>query len=98
MDKIIDLIGTTGAIILSISFIPQTLKIYKNSEYGNICFCILMILCSLMMTIYSYYYFVIPMFIANISVLFNNIFIFIIIKTKIKNNKIDEFEKTIDNI
>ena len=32
MDRVIDLVGTSGAIILSISFIPQTIKIYKNNE------------------------------------------------------------------
>ena len=84
MDGVVDLIGTSGAVVLSISFIPQTLKIYKNSEYGNICFCILMIICSFMMNIYSYYYRVIPMLIANISVFVNNIVILTIIKRKTK--------------
>ena len=41
-----------------------------------------MIICSTMMSVYSIYYNVIPMFIANISVLCNNIFVFIIVRYK----------------
>lgn len=94
MDRVIDLIGTSGAVILSISFIPQTLKIYENSEHGNMCFCILMLLCSCMMTIYSYYYKVIPMLIANVSVFMNNLIILIIMKTKNKKSTCKEIEIT----
>lgn len=94
MDRVIDLVGTSGAIILSISFIPQTLKIYENSEHGNRCFCILMLLCSFMMTIYSYYYKVIPMLIANVSVFMNNSIILIIMKNKNNKSSCKEIEIT----
>lgn len=81
-DDFVDSVGISGAIVLSISFIPQTMKIYKNIDHANMCFCILMIICSTMMAVYSIYYNVIPMFIANISVLCNNIFVFIIVRYK----------------
>ena len=82
MDDFVDLVGILGAVVLSLSFIPQTIKIYKNTNHANICFCILMILCSSMMSLYSFYYNVVPMFIANISVLCNNLFVFIIVRYK----------------
>ena len=89
ISNFIDFLGISGAIVLSISFIPQTMKIYKNIEHANMCFCILMILCSTMMSIYSIYYNVIPMFIANISVLCNNIFVFIIVRYKQAQSLVD---------
>jgi uncharacterized protein with PQ loop repeat len=74
-DTIMETIGIIGASILSISFIPHTIKIYHDIEHADIIFCLLMILCSVMMSSYSYYFNVIPMFIANISVLCNNILV-----------------------
>ena len=58
------------------------------------CFCILMLLCSCMMTIYSYYYKVIPMLIANVSVFMNNSIILIIMKNKNKKSTCKEIEIT----
>ena len=82
VDHFIDIVGITGAVVLSISFIPQTIQVYKNTNHANICFCKLMIICSLMMSMYSIYYNVIPMFIANVSVLCNNVMVFIIVRYK----------------
>lgn len=92
-DDFVDIIGISGAIVLSISFIPQTMKIYKNTDHANMCFCILMIICSIMMSIYSIYYNVIPMFIANISVLCNNMFVFIIVRYKKGNpQRVEQYD------
>ena len=63
-------------------------------NHGNMCFCILMLICSLMMTIYSYYYNVIPMLIANISVFINNSLILIIIKKMDNKPTFEEIEIT----
>ena len=77
--NIIDIIGYVGSIILSISFIPQTYAVYKQPKSANIYFTCLTLCCSLCLGIYSFYYNVIPMFVANVSVFINNLFVLIFI-------------------
>lgn len=71
-NQVIDSIGLIGSVVLSVSFIPQTYHAVYNIKNTNIIFVNLMILCSTALSIYSYYYRVYPMLIANCSVFVNN--------------------------
>ena len=85
--KVIDIIGHLGSIVLSISFIPQTYAVYKNPQCANIYFTFLTFFCSVCLGVYSFYYNVIPMLVANMSVFVNNAFVLIFIFNIRKNNQ-----------
>lgn len=73
-------IGLAGSVILSIAFIPNTYFILRKNLYCseiNIVFITLMILCSLLLLIYSIHFNLVPVIIANTSVLVNNLVVFI---------------------
>jgi uncharacterized protein with PQ loop repeat len=73
-------VGLAGSVILSIAFIPNTYFIVKRNRQCseiNIVFITLMILCSFLLLIYSAHFNLVPVIIANTSVLINNIVVFV---------------------
>ena len=73
-EQIFHIIGFVGSITLTLSFIPITYSKIKNNDFSlNPYFSFLIIVSSLLLLIYSIYFVVIPMIIANLSVLINNL-------------------------
>lgn len=69
MDSIIDGVGLVSSILISIMFIPQVVHVHKTKDtnainYGFLC---LNILASSLGLVYSIYFNVIPMIVANTS-------------------------------
>ena len=71
----VDITGISGSVAIAISFFPQTYtSIKKKSVNGLSIKFILLILCaSISMDIYSFYYQIIPMIIANVCVTLNSL-------------------------
>lgn len=78
MFNIFKILGIAGSILVGISFIPQTYIVIKKKEIKNlsIWFILINIISSLLMIIYGIHDLIIPMIIANTSVLINNLIIF----------------------
>lgn len=74
---IVDIIGFSGSLTLTLSFIPITLKTLKQKTFTETSphFLFLILVSSILLLIYSMYNKVYPMVIANISVLLNNLVI-----------------------
>ena len=77
INEIMDLLGLIGSILVGICFIPQTYKTINSEEINDISlsFMILNIIASSLMCIYGGYYIILPIIIANGSVLINCIII-----------------------
>ena len=75
----IDIIGLIGSISIGLSFIPQTYKTLKENTIKSTSFLMFFITssASLCMVIYSVYYQILPMLVANVSVLVNSSIIMI---------------------
>lgn len=85
MEHIINVLGLLGSIGVGLSLIPQTYKsINSNEKSLSLPFIIITFISSTFMIIYSSYYVIIPMLIANFSV-FINITILLILYIK-RNN------------
>ena len=71
--ELITILGILGSIGISISLIPQTYKSWTTNDITSLSikYIIITFISSLLMIIYSSYYLVYPMIIANISVLGN---------------------------
>tara|TARA_E500000178_G_C16892031_1_gene693979 strand:+ start:537 stop:797 length:261 start_codon:yes stop_codon:yes gene_type:complete len=83
MNKVFDLIGLIGAIMIGISLIPQTIKTIKDEDKSiSIPFVFITLISSILMIIFAIYYFIIPMLIANISVFINTLIILIVTLNK----------------
>ena len=69
MDKVIDGIGLVSSILISIMFVPQVAHVYKTKDTRaiNYSFLNLNMLASTMGLVYSVYFTVIPMIVANTS-------------------------------
>ena len=69
MDKVIDGIGLVSSILISIMFVPQVVHVYKTKDTHaiNYSFLNLNMLASTMGLVYSVYFTVIPMIVANTS-------------------------------
>ena len=96
-DKYIDIIGYIGCFFLFISFIPQTIDVIKTNKSENISkrFLRLIILTSLILSIYAYLKRVYPILLSNISVLVNNLIIYYI-KCRNEKNRRNENNFKID--
>jgi len=72
-DNIIQIMGFSASIIISISFIPQTYKTITTDQIKDISysFIILNIIACVMMVIYGFHENVIPVVISNSSILAN---------------------------
>ena len=69
MDKVIDGIGLTSSILISIMFVPQVVHVYKTKDTHaiNYSFLNLNMLASTLGLVYSIYFTVVPMIVANTS-------------------------------
>lgn len=69
MDKVIDGIGLVSSILISIMFVPQVVHVYKTKDTRaiNYSFLNLNMLASTMGLVYSVYFTVVPMIVANTS-------------------------------
>ena len=82
-EYIIHIIGLIGSITLTFSFIPITYSKIKNKDFSlNPYFSFLIITSSLLLFIYSTYFFITPMIIANLSVLLNNLILVCLFRCK----------------
>tara|TARA_Y100000992_G_scaffold297968_2_gene262383 strand:+ start:916 stop:1236 length:321 start_codon:yes stop_codon:yes gene_type:complete len=70
---IITALGIAGSIGISISLMPQTYKSWTTNDITSLSikYIIITLISSILMIIYSTYYLVYPMIIANLSVLGN---------------------------
>ncbi len=75
--SIYHIIGIFGSILVGLSFIPQTYKIIKTNNVKDLSpyFISINLLSSSSMVVYGINYLIIPVIIANLSVLINNIVI-----------------------
>lgn len=92
----VDIIGLIGSISIGLSFIPQTYKTLKINTIKSTSFLMFLITssASVCMIIYSVYYKVLPMLIANVSVLINCSIIMIAYLYKKKILSLNEQEET----
>jgi len=92
----VDIIGLIGSISIGLSFIPQTYKTLKTNTIKSTSFLMFFItsLASVCMIIYSVYYKVLPMLIANVSVLTNSSIIMIAYLYKKKMLSLTEQQET----
>ena len=69
MDRIIDCIGLASSVIISIMFVPQVVHVYKTTDTHaiNYTFLLLNMLASSLGLIYSVYFTIVPMIVANTS-------------------------------
>ena len=72
-NEIIDIIGLTGSVLVGVCFIPQTYKTINSNEIKDISklFMMLNIISASLMVVYGSYYLILPIIIANGSVLIN---------------------------
>ena len=91
----VDIIGLIGSISIGLSFIPQTYKTLKENTIKSTSFLMFFITssASLCMIIYSVYYQILPMLIANVSVFVNS---FIIMITYLYKKKILELNQQVE--
>ena len=82
----IEIIGYSGCLSLSLTFIPQTRKILMSRSYDSMngVFLYMIILTSIIMSTYGFLIKSYPVLIANISVFINN---FILLYFKIKDKR-----------
>ena len=69
MEKVIDGVGLTSSILISVMFVPQVVHVYrtKDTEAINYTFLVLNMLASSLGLVYSVYFDVVPMIVANTS-------------------------------
>ena len=69
MDNVIEGVGITSSILISIMFIPQIIHVYiaKDTRAINYSFLAINLIASTLGLIYSVYLVIIPMIIANVS-------------------------------
>lgn len=78
MQNLVNFMGLFGSILIALSFIPQTYSVIKkkDAKHISIWFILINILSTVLMIAYGLINRVIPMIIANTSVLINNLIIF----------------------
>lgn len=71
----IDIVGISGSVAVAISFFPQVYhSLKKKTTQGvSIQFILIILYASVTMNIYSFYYEIIPMIIANVCVFINSL-------------------------
>tara|TARA_A100001015_G_C14926838_1_gene686722 strand:- start:166 stop:486 length:321 start_codon:yes stop_codon:yes gene_type:complete len=79
MSQIIDILGLSGSILVSVSFLPQTYKTIMTDDIKDISllFMLLNVISASLMCIYGIYYNIVPILISNGSVLINCLIILI---------------------
>jgi uncharacterized protein with PQ loop repeat len=86
MNQIVEYIGLTSSILITIMFVPQILHVYKTNDTRaiNYAFLVINVLASTLGLIYSIYFTVVPMIVANTSA---GLFSLSLICMKYLNNK-----------
>jgi uncharacterized protein with PQ loop repeat len=69
MDTIINALGLVSSILITIMFVPQIVHVYRTSDTDaiNYTFLNINILASTLGLVYSIYYTIVPMIVANTS-------------------------------
>ncbi len=69
MDEIINYIGLVSSILITIMFVPQVIHVYRTNDTHAINYAFLFInfVASILGLIYSIYFIVVPMIVANTS-------------------------------
>ena len=69
MDSIIDGVGLTSSILIAVMFVPQVVHVYKTKDTNaiNYAFLNLNLLASSLGLVYSIYFNIVPMIVANMS-------------------------------
>jgi len=69
MEYIIDIIGLVSSILITVMFVPQIVHVYKTKDTRalNYMFLNINMLASTLGLIYSMYYMIVPMIVANTS-------------------------------
>lgn len=69
MDTIINALGLVSSILITIMFVPQIIHVYRTSDTDaiNYTFLNINILASTLGLVYSIYYTIVPMIVANTS-------------------------------
>lgn len=69
MDEVVDNVGLASSVLITIMFVPQVVHVYRTKDTNAIdySFLFLNLLASAMALIYSIYYTVVPMIVANTS-------------------------------
>ncbi len=69
MDEIINYIGLVSSILITIMFVPQIIHVYRTNDTHAINYAFLMInfVASILGLVYSIYFIVVPMIVANTS-------------------------------
>lgn len=69
MDNTVNVVGLISSALITVMFIPQVVHVYKTEDTHaiNYTFLLINLLASIMALIFSVYYTVIPMIIANVS-------------------------------
>lgn len=84
MNENINIVGLCGSFGIGMSLFPQTYKVFKNNNMDNLSIYYICItyVSSLCMIIYSVYYYILPMIIANLCVMINTIILLCLFCTK----------------
>jgi len=90
MSQIFDIIGLSGSILVSVSFLPQTYKTIMTDDIKDISllFMLLNVISASLMCVYGIYYSIVPVLISNGSVLINCLVILICMQ-RTSNNDIN---------
>ena len=69
MDEIIEYIGLVSSILITIMFVPQVVHVYvtKDTHAINYAFLFINLVASMLGLVYSIYFTVVPMIVANTS-------------------------------
>ena len=69
MESIIDGVGLTSSILIAVMFVPQVVHVYKTKDTNaiNYAFLNLNLLASSLGLVYSIYFNIVPMIVANMS-------------------------------
>lgn len=69
MDEIVEYIGLVSSILITIMFVPQVVHVYKTKDTHaiNYAFLFINLVASMLGLVYSIYFTVVPMIVANTS-------------------------------
>jgi uncharacterized protein with PQ loop repeat len=84
MSENIDIVGLCGSFGIGLSLFPQTYKVFKDNTIQNLSIYYISItyVSSLCMIIYSVYYYILPMIIANLCVMINTMILLFLFCTR----------------
>ena len=96
--NVVDVLGLTSSIIITLMFIPEVAHVYKNSDAKaiNYSFLHLNLVASVLALVYSVHYRVIPMIITNVSAgLFSLVMFHFKYTKEVKESSVDNNEEEV---